>query len=58
MAVLIYYILATLTFKFCKKQGDFVVVGLNSDKSVKEIKGQNRPINSFQIRKAFTELKG
>ncbi len=27
-----------------RRQGDVLVVGLNSDKSVKKIKGQNRPI--------------
>ena len=32
--------------KFCKNQGDIVVVGLNSDVSVKVIKGPNRPINN------------
>ncbi|MHC4456815.1 MAG: D-glycero-beta-D-manno-heptose 1-phosphate adenylyltransferase, partial [Planctomycetota bacterium] len=32
--------------KFCKLQGDIVVVGLNSDSSVKTIKGPNRPINN------------
>jgi D-beta-D-heptose 7-phosphate kinase/D-beta-D-heptose 1-phosphate adenosyltransferase len=31
---------------FCKKQGDIVVLGLNSDKSVKTIKGPDRPINN------------
>ena len=31
---------------FCKKQGDIVVLGLNSDKSVKMIKGPDRPINN------------
>lgn len=31
---------------FCKKQGDIVVLGLNSDKSVKIIKGPERPINN------------
>jgi D-beta-D-heptose 7-phosphate kinase/D-beta-D-heptose 1-phosphate adenosyltransferase len=31
---------------FCKKQGDIVVLGLNSDKSVKVIKGPDRPINN------------
>jgi D-beta-D-heptose 7-phosphate kinase/D-beta-D-heptose 1-phosphate adenosyltransferase len=30
---------------FCKQQGDVVVVGLNSDRSVKAIKGPERPIN-------------
>ncbi len=32
--------------KFCKHQGDVVVVGLNSDKSVKTIKGPDRPIHN------------
>jgi D-beta-D-heptose 7-phosphate kinase/D-beta-D-heptose 1-phosphate adenosyltransferase len=32
--------------KFCKLQGDVVVVGLNSDKSVKIIKGPDRPIHN------------
>lgn len=32
--------------KFCKSQGDIVVVGLNSDSSVKTIKGPKRPINN------------
>lgn len=29
-----------------KKFGDILIVGINSDKSVKEIKGESRPINS------------
>ena len=28
-----------------RKQGDFLVVGLNSDHSIRSIKGENRPIN-------------
>ncbi|MHC4659343.1 MAG: D-glycero-beta-D-manno-heptose 1-phosphate adenylyltransferase [Planctomycetota bacterium] len=32
--------------KFCKSQGGIVVVGLNSDSSVKLIKGPDRPINN------------
>ena len=31
---------------FCKAQGDIVVLALNSDKSVKIIKGPDRPINN------------
>jgi len=31
---------------FCKQQGDVVVVGLNSDSSVRQIKGPDRPINN------------
>jgi D-beta-D-heptose 7-phosphate kinase/D-beta-D-heptose 1-phosphate adenosyltransferase len=32
--------------KFCKSQGDIVVLALNSDFSVKKIKGPERPINN------------
>ena len=32
--------------KFCKSHGDIVVLGLNSDSSVKQIKGPERPINN------------
>ena len=32
--------------EFCKEHGDVVVVGLNSDRSVKTIKGPERPINN------------
>jgi D-beta-D-heptose 7-phosphate kinase/D-beta-D-heptose 1-phosphate adenosyltransferase len=32
--------------RFCKAQGDMVVVGLNSDSSVRTLKGPERPINS------------
>jgi D-beta-D-heptose 7-phosphate kinase/D-beta-D-heptose 1-phosphate adenosyltransferase len=38
--------------KFCKQQGDIVVVGLNSDSSVKAIKGPQRPINNQYDRAA------
>jgi D-beta-D-heptose 7-phosphate kinase/D-beta-D-heptose 1-phosphate adenosyltransferase len=38
--------------KFCKLQGDIVVVGLNSDSSVKKIKGSDRPINNQYDRTA------
>ncbi|MGB9697598.1 MAG: D-glycero-beta-D-manno-heptose 1-phosphate adenylyltransferase [Ignavibacteria bacterium] len=33
-----------------KKLGDFLLVAVNSDRSVKKIKGDNRPINSQQDR--------
>jgi rfaE bifunctional protein nucleotidyltransferase chain/domain len=33
-----------------KKLGDFLIVGLNSDISVKKIKGDSRPINSEEFR--------
>ncbi len=32
--------------QFCKSKGDIVVVGLNSDQSVRAIKGPKRPINT------------
>jgi D-beta-D-heptose 7-phosphate kinase/D-beta-D-heptose 1-phosphate adenosyltransferase len=38
--------------KFCKEHGDIVVVGLNSDSSVKMIKGAGRPINKQYDRAA------
>tara|TARA_A100001011_G_scaffold357525_1_gene402466 strand:+ start:193 stop:588 length:396 start_codon:yes stop_codon:yes gene_type:complete len=37
--------------KYCKSIGNKVVVGLNSDESVKRLKGDNRPINSQGDRK-------
>ena len=33
-----------------KELGDFLIIGLNSDSSVKELKGEDRPINSFEDR--------
>ena len=36
--------------KFCKSQGDVIVIGLNSDNSVKTIKGSERPINNQKDR--------
>ena len=38
--------------KFCKSQGDILVLGLNSDSSVKTIKGPERPINKQADRAA------
>ena len=35
---------------FSKKQGDLLVVGLNSDNSIKKLKGEKRPINSISER--------
>lgn len=34
-----------------KDLGDFLIVGINSDESVKKLKGPNRPINNEQDRK-------
>jgi D-beta-D-heptose 7-phosphate kinase / D-beta-D-heptose 1-phosphate adenosyltransferase len=36
--------------KFAKKKSDYLIIGLNSDKSVKKLKGKNRPIISEQER--------
>ena len=37
--------------KFAKKNCDLLIVLLNSDKSIKKLKGNNRPINSLEHRK-------
>lgn len=39
----------------CKKYGDYLIVGINSDNSVKKLKGKNRPINSELDRKKLLE---
>ena len=36
--------------KFSKKIGKYLVVGINSDKSVKLLKGKNRPYNNINLR--------
>jgi D-beta-D-heptose 7-phosphate kinase/D-beta-D-heptose 1-phosphate adenosyltransferase len=36
--------------EFCKKQGDILVVALNSDESVKRLKGPDRPLNALLVR--------
>tara|TARA_Y100000310_G_scaffold299492_1_gene334379 strand:+ start:1002 stop:1415 length:414 start_codon:yes stop_codon:yes gene_type:complete len=41
--------------KFCKSLGDNVIVGLNSDDSVKRLKGTDRPINNQEDRKMLLE---
>ena len=41
--------------EFCSTLGDKVIVGLNSDKSVRSLKGQNRPINNQNDRKLLLE---
>lgn len=42
-------------FKFCKTLGDIVIVGLNSDESIKRLKGPLRPINSINERVKMLE---
>lgn len=41
--------------KFCSTLGEKVVVGLNSDKSVKALKGSHRPVNNQDDRKLLLE---
>jgi D-beta-D-heptose 7-phosphate kinase/D-beta-D-heptose 1-phosphate adenosyltransferase len=41
--------------KYCKSIGGKVIIGLNSDKSIKEIKGKNRPVNNQKDRKFLLE---
>jgi D-beta-D-heptose 7-phosphate kinase/D-beta-D-heptose 1-phosphate adenosyltransferase len=41
--------------KFCRSLGTSVIVGLNSDASVRKIKGEGRPINCQGDRKALLE---
>lgn len=41
--------------KKSKKLGEKLIVGLNSDKSVKKLKGNTRPINNQEDRKALLE---
>jgi D-beta-D-heptose 7-phosphate kinase/D-beta-D-heptose 1-phosphate adenosyltransferase len=37
-------------FKFCRSLGDSVIVGLNSDESIKRLKGESRPIYKLEDR--------
>jgi len=41
--------------KFCKEQGKKLIVGLNSDESVKRLKGPSRPINNIDARRSQIE---
>jgi D-beta-D-heptose 7-phosphate kinase/D-beta-D-heptose 1-phosphate adenosyltransferase len=41
--------------KFAKQQGDILIVGINSDSSVKRLKGLNRPFNKQEDRKFLLE---
>jgi D-beta-D-heptose 7-phosphate kinase/D-beta-D-heptose 1-phosphate adenosyltransferase len=42
--------------QFAKKQGDLLVVGLNSDESVRRLKGSPRPINHIHERSRLLSL--
>lgn len=41
--------------KFAKSKGQKLIVGINSDDSVKRLKGDNRPINNVNVRKKQLE---
>ena len=41
--------------EFCKKHGDYLIVAIDSDNRVNEIKGKNRPIYREQERKFILE---
>lgn len=41
--------------KYCHELGDSVIVGLNSDNSIKRIKGEHRPVNTEKDRKFMLE---
>ena len=45
----------TLFLQKAKKTGDVLVVGVESDKRVKELKGEDRPINPQDVRVAHLE---
>ena len=42
-------------FKYAKELGGFVIVGIDSDTRVKQLKGDSRPINTHDDRKFFLE---
>ena len=42
-------------FKFAKSHGKFLIVGIDSDKRIKELKGDNRPFNNQEDRRFFLE---
>ena len=42
-------------FKYAKSLGDYLVVGIDDDKRVKELKGESRPINKLEDRISLLE---
>jgi len=42
-------------FKYCRDKGDIVIVGMNSDESIRRLKGPNRPINDQHARLGVLE---
>jgi D-beta-D-heptose 7-phosphate kinase/D-beta-D-heptose 1-phosphate adenosyltransferase len=43
-------------FQYSKSQGNILVVGLNSDESIKHLKGPERPINNIEERSTILSL--
>jgi cytidyltransferase-like protein len=44
-------------FRFAKKRADFLIVGLDNDKTIRNTKGKPRPVNNYKRRSSFlTEL--
>jgi D-beta-D-heptose 7-phosphate kinase/D-beta-D-heptose 1-phosphate adenosyltransferase len=43
-------------FQYSKSQGNILVVGLNSDESIKRLKGPERPINNIEERSSILSL--
>jgi D-beta-D-heptose 7-phosphate kinase/D-beta-D-heptose 1-phosphate adenosyltransferase len=41
--------------KYCKSLGNKLIIGLNSDQSIKRLKGDSRPINNQITRKTLLE---
>ena len=42
-------------FRFAKKQGTYLIVGIDTDRRIKQSKGASRPFNSQEDRKFFLE---
>ena len=42
-------------FKYAKSLGDYLVVGIDDDKRIKEFKGESRPINKLEDRISLLE---
>ena len=41
--------------RFAKSLGSYLIVGINSDESIKKLKGENRPVNKQDHRKKILE---
>ncbi len=42
--------------KYCKSQGDFLIVGLNSNSSIQQLKGPSRPFHNEEYRSLYLSL--